>query len=116
MRKSGHVRGKRAGLWLVACGAWLVAACAPSEEDIKHDFDVEVQRSNGCTEASECVVVSPGCPLGCWVLVNAEHQARVEAKARELIEDYESNGASCDFECTSAPEIACTAGKCAPVE
>ena len=98
------------------CSALLVASCAPSDDEVQKEFDVEVQRSNGCSEAAECIVVSAGCPLGCWVLVNAKFQARVEAKARELIDDYESGGARCDYECTEAPPIACSAGKCAPAE
>jgi len=102
-------------LWGVG-SALLVAGCGPSADDVKQEFDVEVQRSNGCSEASECVVASAGCPLGCWVLVNAEFQARVEAKARELIDDYESGGSRCDYDCTEAPMIACSAGKCAPAE
>lgn len=105
-----------AGLFCGVCSALLVVGCAPSEEDVQKEFDAEVQRSNGCDSASECVVASAGCPLGCWVLVNAKFQARVEAKARELIEDYESGGARCDYECAEAPVIACSASKCAPAE
>jgi hypothetical protein len=99
------------------CTALLAAACGPSEQDLKQEFDAEVQRSNGCAVASECVVARAGCPLGCWVLVNAAHQARVEAKARELIDDYESGGRACAYECTERPMIVCSAaGKCAPAE
>lgn len=118
MHKGGQVHrsGGAGGLLLAVLAVWPVAACSPSEDEVQREFDVEVQRSNGCEEASECVVASAGCPLGCWVLVNAKFQARVEAKANELIEDYESGGARCDYECTEAPEIACTAGKCAAAE
>jgi hypothetical protein len=98
------------------CSALLTASCAPSEDDVKSEFDVEVQRSNGCSQASDCVVAGAGCPLGCWVLVNEKFKARVEAKARELIDDYEFGGRSCDYKCAQAPALACSAGKCAPAD
>jgi len=101
---------------LVTWGALVVAACAPSEEDVKREFETEVQRSNDCSAASDCVVASAGCPLGCWVLVNAQFKDRVEAKARELVDDYESGGRSCAYDCAAPPTLACRAGKCAAEE
>lgn len=91
-------------------------ACAPSEKEVQVEFDAEVARSNACQVAEDCVVVSPGCPLGCWVVVNAQHRGRVERKAQELISDYESAGAACDYGCTEAPAPACVNAKCAAAQ
>jgi hypothetical protein len=90
----------------------LLGACAPSEEEIQEEFDAEVAGARACEQASDCVAVSPGCPLGCWVVVSTATQDRVKRKASELIEEYESGGAACDYECTEAPAVACSAGAC----
>ena len=66
-----------------------------------------------CMVASDCVLVSPGCPLGCTVAVRADRKNDVEAKARDLINQYERWGARCDYECIGAGPITCTAGRCA---
>jgi len=94
----------------------VVLGCAPSEEEIKEEFAAEVERSNDCSADSECVTATAGCPLGCWVVVNAEFKARVEQKARELVEDYESGGQGCDYECAEQPTVACVNGECAAAE
>ena len=94
----------------------LFGACAPSKAEIQEEFDAEVAGSRACEEASDCVAVSPGCPLGCWVVVSTAARDRVTRKARELIEEYESGGAACDYECTEAPAVACSAGACSAAE
>jgi len=96
---------------LLACACSAIGA--PSEEEIKEEFAAEVERSNDCTADSECVVAFANCPLGCFALVNAQHKARVEQKARELVEDYESGGQSCVYDCEPAPPLACVDGECA---
>lgn len=94
----------------------LLGACAPSEDEIQEEFDAEVAGARACEQASDCVAVVPGCPLGCWVVVSKAAQARIERKARELIEEYESGGAACDYECTQAPAVACSAGLCSAAQ
>jgi hypothetical protein len=88
------------------------ASCARSEEEIREDFEVIVAESNACNDASECVYVSPGCPLGCFVPVNSAKKAYVEGEARELIDDYERGGRSCAYECVVPGPIECTEGRC----
>lgn len=46
-----------------------------------HD-DAIVAESNACNDASECVYVSPGCPLQCSVAVNSAKKEYVEKEAR----------------------------------
>lgn len=88
------------------------ASCGRSEEDVQQEFTEFVAESNACQKASECVLVGPGCPLGCFVAVNSEKKAEVEAKARELVEDYESVGQSCAYDCAAPGPIECVAGHC----
>lgn len=88
------------------------AGCAKSEEEIQEEFDAIVAESNACNDASECVYVSPGCPLGCYVPVNSAKKEYVEAKARELIDDYESWGRQCAYGCAEPAPLACIDGRC----
>jgi hypothetical protein len=107
------VAGAAGWLRWLSWSLWVAtASCAPSEEELQEEFAEEVARSNTCEEASDCVIVWPGCPLDCWVAVNAEQRTRVEAKARELIDEYESGGRACDYLCIDAPEPACAEGRC----
>jgi len=91
---------------LLAC-----AACAPSEEEIREEFDEFLSTRVSCSSVDDCTIVHPGCPLGCHVGVNKAYEAEVKAKAEELIDDYESGGQACDYECLAA-EPACNAGRC----
>ncbi|WP_437307122.1 hypothetical protein [Sorangium sp. So ce388] len=99
--------------WMVLLFIGLAgASCAKSEEEIREEFDVIVADSNACNDVSECVYASPGCPLGCWVAVNSAKKAYVEEQARALIEDFESGGRSCQYECAVQGPIECTEGRC----
>jgi hypothetical protein len=95
---------------LIVC-ALAASACAPSEEEIQEEFDEFLSTRNSCSDVSDCALVYPGCPLGCAVGVNKAHAADVKAKAEELIEDYESGGQACAYECLQT-EPACTACRC----
>lgn len=88
------------------------ASCGKSEEDVREEFAEVVAGANACQQASECVLVSPGCPLACFVAVNSAKKAEVEEKARELVEDYESLGQSCEYDCAVPGPIECVAGRC----
>jgi hypothetical protein len=108
-------RPRRAGAWLAGvCFALVVAGCAPSADDVKEEFDEFLSTRNRCTSVDDCVLVSPGCPIGCQVGVNKAYAAEVKAKAEELVEDYESGGQSCAYDCIAA-EPACEGGRCQAV-
>ena len=95
----------------VACTV-LSVACVASEEEVQREFDQLVAASNSCERDTDCAVVSPGCPLGCQVAINAEHKQVVERRARELIDDYERGGRACDYECVAQGRVACVAARC----
>lgn len=93
----------------------LVAAllgCGRSEEDIQAEWDETVAASNACQTAAECVLVWPGCPLGCFTAVNSSKKAELEAKAAELIDEYESGGVACEYGCVAPGPLECVGGKC----
>ncbi len=92
----------------VAC---FLFACAPSEEEVQAEFKEFVSTKKACSIDDDCVIAATGCPLGCGTAVNKKHQREVEAKADELIEDYESNGRSCDYECVGSVAV-CAEGRC----
>ena len=96
------------------CGPLLLAlaGCSPAREEVEKQFETFVNGANQCTAASECAVVTPGCPLGCFVAVRADRQAAVEAKARDLIAQYERAGARCEYECVTVGPLTCTDGRC----
>ncbi len=89
-----------------------LVGCVPSEEEIQEEFDAFTASRRGCEQDTDCTVVSPGCPLGCYEVVAKEHAAAVEKKAHELIADYERRGQTCDYSCTEPPEPRCNDGQC----
>ena len=97
--------------FFIACTVFGIG-CGASEEEVKREFDALVAASNACERDSECVEVSPGCPLGCGAAVNAKHKSRVERRARELIDDYETGGRSCDYGCVVKGSVVCIAERC----
>lgn len=100
---------------LVLVAGFLGSACmlfAPSEEDVQNDFAVVVDESNRCSAPDECTSVSVGCPLPCAVSVRKDRAAEVERKGRELVEDYESGGRSCAYECVGPQTPTCKNGRC----
>jgi hypothetical protein len=95
----------------IALLAVFVVACGPSEEEIKAEFDAFVSIREDCTVDADCVIASTGCPLGCGTAVNREHEEEVEAKANELIEDYEGTGRACEYTCPQLVAV-CKARHC----
>jgi hypothetical protein len=89
----------------------VLMSCAPSEEEIKKEFDAYVAERNACMVTDDCVIASTGCPLGCGTAVNRVYQAAVEAKARELVDEYESEGQKCYYDC-NVPVPVCMDGRC----
>lgn len=99
------------GLGLIGA-ALLAFGCAPSEEEIQEEFDAFVAQRNGCEVDADCEMASADCPLGCFVYVNRAKVAEVEAKAKDLIEEYESMGTQCAYDCIEPPGAVCEAKHC----
>jgi hypothetical protein len=100
--------------WQLSIAALLALACAPSEDEIEQEFADYVASRKACAVDDDCVLASTECPLGCGTAVAREYQSEVEQKARELVDDYESGGQSCQYGCV-ALVAACQAGRCEAV-
>jgi hypothetical protein len=115
----GATSAARSARLLLLATAFLASGCilfAPSEEDVKNDFAVVVDGANHCTESDQCTLVSAGCPLPCWVSVRQDRAAEVERKGRELVNDFESGGSGCDYECAARGTPSCKSGRCGITE
>ena len=99
-------------LFLASSALLLVMACAArSEQEIQAEFRAYVAAHNQCSSSEQCVLASAGCPLGCAVAVNIEHKGAVEKKAAELVNEYESGGRQCQYDC-AVVVAACSEGHC----
>lgn len=97
----------RAIVWLS-----VLVGCA-SEEAIQEDWDAFVAEHQSCEVAEDCVVIYPGCPLGCFVAVSADAEQEAIDEAEKLISRYERGGRVCMYDCLAAGEPTCDAGVCA---
>jgi hypothetical protein len=107
--------GRRLGFLTVAlCAVFGPAASleGDSDREIKARFTDYVNRANMCTMASECALAFTECPLGCYVAVRVDRKADVEAKARELVNDYERGGRNCAYGCVAPGPVTCTDNRC----
>lgn len=86
-------------------------ASAPSAEEIQSIFEQEVALASTCSADSECVVINPGCPLGCGTAINVNEKENIEAYASELIIQYESGGENCAYGCVAQYAV-CNMNKC----
>ena len=97
---------------LLGLATLAAIGCSPSQEEIQREFDDYVADANGCVQDDDCAIAAAECPLGCWVAVRADRVDDVERKARELVDDYESGGSGCAYECTEAPTPRCVDAVC----
>jgi hypothetical protein len=86
---------------------------ARSEESLRNEFTAYVSGATQCVRASDCTIVSPGCPLGCEVAVRVDREAAVMAKAQSLIQEYQSHGMACAYDCAGPVQPACDQNRCA---
>lgn len=85
--------------------------CDRKQEALRPDFEKSVSEHVACTEASDCAVLTPGCPFDCYVGVRGSDVALVEARARELISKL--GDCRCMYRCIGKPKVSCVQGKCA---
>ena len=97
------------------CG--LVAACGSdgplSDEDAKKQFADVVAGANSCTAATDCVLIMPECPLGCYAAVNANQASAVQSRAADIVKQNRSGGRTCVYDCAAPPQLTCESGRCA---
>ena len=99
-----------------ALAALCLASCAPpTEGEIQAEFNQAVAASDDCATAPDCVLVTPGCPLGCGAAVNIEHETEIRNLAERLIFEWQLGGNGCDYGCPYMVAV-CTEGTCEAVE
>ena len=91
-----------------------VVSCSSqrSADEVAAEFEAFVEDNNSCAADDECVIVSADCPVGCWVVVNETRVEATQAKARELVEEYESGGRACYYDCAVPGTPRCEDGHC----
>lgn len=94
----------------------LTLSCAPSEQEIQAEFDEFVSNNQACKEDNDCTLIQPGCPLGCSIPVATNAADNGTRLAQDLIEDYESAGRGCDYDCALVCGAACESKRCVAVE
>ena len=90
----------------------VTAVSCVSEEGAERRWQRFVDDHNSCETVDDCVVVYPGCPLGCWEAVSAEHEDAAIKKAEKIVKSYERGGRACAYGCVSAGELSCNSGIC----
>ena len=86
--------------------------CHEKQAAMRPDFDKALSEHNSCKKASDCAVLTPGCPFGCYVGVRSTDVAVVESRVRELVRRSGSD-CTCKYKCVGTPRAACAKGKCA---
>lgn len=91
-----------------------LAACA-SEEKLQEEWDGFVADHATCEAPEDCVLVYPGCPLGCADAIQSEATQEATELAAKLVSRYERGGRACAYDCL-AFTADCQAGTCVAVE
>lgn len=90
----------------------LALSCAPSEQEIRTEFEEFLSEHQACSEDSDCTLIYPGCPLGCSTPITADAADKGIRLAEELIHDYESGGVSCQYQCAAVCGASCKSARC----
>ncbi len=90
----------------------VMGGCAISSERAEERWDESVDANNSCETADDCVVVYPGCPLGCFTAVSADAEQQATAEAQSIVDAYERGGRSCEYDCLGSLPPTCDAGVC----
>ena len=81
-------------------------------EAIRKEFEAYVETVNTCAADSECTVIFPGCPLGCFVAVPEARRKEIEAKAQSMLTEFNGGGTACVYNCAANSPAACTERRC----
>jgi hypothetical protein len=84
-----------------------LVACGRSTEEITKEWNDLVAEAAKCEADAECVLVTPGCPLGCSAIVNQSQKTHIEAKAEELRMEASAPGMSCQYSCILPTDFTC---------
>jgi hypothetical protein len=121
MRAHDPVVGVRssASAIFVMLAASLILGCSASSnppsgevtssDAVRAEFQAYVDAANHCEAASDCVGITPGCPLPCMVAVRVDRKSDVLAKAQQLRDQLPSK---CEATCPSPGPATCVQNRC----
>ena len=95
--------------------AVLLLASACSIEQIDREWDGWVDDHSQCEVTEDCVLVYPGCPLGCSSGVNAEYEDEANRLAEDLINRWSMGTRDCAYDCISS-EVECVDDRCEVIQ
>jgi hypothetical protein len=84
--------------------------CHEKNAALRPEFDKAVAANGACTKSSDCAVLTPGCPFGCYVAVARMHAVEVERLPHELV--GRAPDCRCMYKCTARPRASCVRGNC----
>jgi hypothetical protein len=71
-------------------------------------FEAFVAAHQECETVADCTLIMPGCPLGCYVAVDAASAAEAEQVALAA----RAEGPACVYRCALPPALACEDSRC----
>ncbi len=95
---------KRVLALALVAGLGLTFGCLTEE-----GVEASIEEAGYCTESSDCVVIYPGCPLGCFAAVNAAEVEDIEAKIERYHRQSSNN---CIYDCAPHADPFCENGQC----
>ena len=87
----------------------------PTEQELLAEFDSFVSDHADCERDEDCVMFSPGCPLGCYAAVHVDALQEAESYADGLVADYMAPGRACFYQCVVECGVRCADNICATV-
>jgi hypothetical protein len=81
-------------------------------EALRKEFEGYVETVNSCVSDSECTVIFPGCPLGCFVAVPEARRTEIEAKAQSMLTAFGGGRTVCGYNCAASSPASCTDRRC----
>lgn len=82
----------------------LILGCA-SEARVED----ELADANYCDSPDDCIDIHPGCPFGCYALINRAEQTRIE----KLLDRYRRrHGETCAHDCVGYDGLDCIEDQC----
>jgi hypothetical protein len=100
---------RRTVMPLLAMLPFAAASACATEDSVMQAID----EANYCAAADECVVIFPGCHVGCWAVVNVAEEGRIQ----DLVDSYDDQqnlleGPECLIDCDLHTEPTCDGGEC----
>ena len=85
--------------------------CQEKNAALRTEFEQAVSTRNSCEQSTDCAVLTPGCPFGCYVGVARAHASEVEVLAEKLV-GSNAPDCRCMYKCPAAPQASCVHGIC----